>query len=148
MWFELQNYWENANEWADILENNIKIIDETLSKLWYKFDYEDWRAWRIYVATDDPTNKLNVYWWIQGVPKDKKINQEDILWVIFDQNEDLRSDQATQQINELLWINLPKKFDRHDIEDLKWLSNYIKNYRAISFEEYQDIKDTIIYQVR
>ena len=146
--FEWQNFIENTNEWVEYLGDNIKIIDETFSKLWYKLDYVDDRAWRVYCAIDDSSNKLNIYWWISGVPKNKEITEKDILSALFDQNSDVRSDEATEQINKLLWTNLPTKFDDFDIDDLTWLTPYIKNYKAISSVEYNEVKNSLIHQIR
>ncbi len=147
MSIESNNFSESTNEWVESLNENIRLIDETLGKLWYKLTNEDWRAWRIYESFSDPTNKLNIYWWIRWVPKDKKLTQSDIVSAIFDQNTGVRNKHATEQINSLLWMDIPQKFNRYEIEDLKWLSPYVENYKAIPFEEYKDMKGNLIYQI-
>lgn len=143
--------WEQKQE--EIMPNdnekyNANIADQTLEKLWYEFVEIDTKAWRKYQASDDKNNILFIYWGYNWIPKNRRLTKEDIVWAIFSQNEGIRkSREATWQINHLLGMNIPDAFDTENIHDLKWLTPYIENYRALSDDEYQKVKRYIISSV-
>lgn len=147
MWSHEQlQKWMETRE-TEVVKENEKHIDDVMSKLWYELQRIDWRAGRIYKAKDNPSDTLSIYGWMSGVPNNREINQSEIIWALFDQNSWIRNPEATAQINTILGTHIPEKFSRFDIENFTQLTPYIKNYRAIPYKEYEDVKDTLAYLI-